>query len=140
VSIPVSQAARIKKEGGRVFDTYTLAENYCHAEMYPPEVEGLIPRAPGHFSPKKVNGLRIYIPKPPAFSEALVDAIGQVWQAISPDCGADDNECAIEMCIDRLGGDDHHNEAYARWWALRKRYDYPVLLKALAAHPRLQFV
>lgn len=48
--------------GGLIFDDYIAAENFAHGAMYPLGVMGLTPAAQGKFSPKKIDGLRIYIP------------------------------------------------------------------------------
>lgn len=62
-SITARQAARIKKIGGMVFDDYFSADEAEMAENYPPEVEGLIPRARGTFSGTVlIDGSPLYIP------------------------------------------------------------------------------
>jgi hypothetical protein len=54
---------RVRQAGGLVFTDYDEAEDYAQEQMYPPDVQGLIPRALGGFSHQHVNGLAIYIPK-----------------------------------------------------------------------------
>jgi len=55
--------ARVEEVGGKVFDSWIDADAFCMDEMYPPNVKGLIPCAPGTFSLRKVDGSRIYIPQ-----------------------------------------------------------------------------
>jgi hypothetical protein len=45
-----------------LFDTYEDAENYADAEMYPPEVHGLIPEVRGSFADVRIDQLQIYVP------------------------------------------------------------------------------
>lgn len=53
----------VEKEGGLLFDTYADCEEYCIKEMYPqPDEQGLVPEAPGTFSDRLIDGLRIYLP------------------------------------------------------------------------------
>lgn len=64
----VSTAAQqdaVRRAGGVLFDSYVASERYCDEEMYPPGVEGLIPRAPGTFSDTKIDTLRVYVPVTP---------------------------------------------------------------------------
>jgi len=56
-----NQMKKIIKAGGILFKDYKRASEYCMKEQYPPEA-GMYPRAPGNFSLKKVDGLRIYTP------------------------------------------------------------------------------
>jgi hypothetical protein len=53
---------RIAKAGGLMFDSYTDAEDFADAAMYPPGYQGLMPRAAGTFSNLQIDGLAIYIP------------------------------------------------------------------------------
>lgn len=56
---------RVKKAGGVLFHSYAQAEDYCMEEMYrtaPPGAFTLTPQAPGEFSDRVVDGLRIYVP------------------------------------------------------------------------------
>lgn len=48
--------------GGVVFGSYSSAEAYAQREMYPPEVTGFVPKAPGQFSHHTVDGLHLYKP------------------------------------------------------------------------------
>lgn len=56
------QCQKVLGAGGVVLSNYREAEEYCHAENYPPEVKGIVPRARGTFSTAGVNDMRIYIP------------------------------------------------------------------------------
>ena len=56
-----SEKNMIIKAGGIYFKTYKEASKYCMKEQYPPEA-GMYPRAPGKFSHKTLDDLRIYIP------------------------------------------------------------------------------
>ncbi|MEP7305992.1 MAG: hypothetical protein ABJA98_10790 [Acidobacteriota bacterium] len=58
----VSEIAGVEQAGGRVFETYSEASDYCMTEQYPPSVIGLYPRAPGSFSSRMVGNRRVYIP------------------------------------------------------------------------------
>lgn len=70
----------------------------------------------------------------PEFSKQLISDIQVVWQAIAPDCAefCEDNESAVEMCIDanRLAtfanksSDDEVQK-------LSANYGYSTVLKAL---------
>ena len=54
---------RVKRAGGVLFATYGAADDYCMKEMYRDVPEpALVPRAPGMFSDKVIDGLRIYKP------------------------------------------------------------------------------
>lgn len=55
--------ARVRKVGGKIYDTYEEANKAEEHKNYPPEVRGIVPRARGSFSPKMVNDLKIYIPR-----------------------------------------------------------------------------
>jgi hypothetical protein len=65
MGVTESEAAKVLKARGKVFDDYISADNYCQEEMYPPEVQGMVPRAPGSFSRTTVQGLRVYVPQTP---------------------------------------------------------------------------
>lgn len=52
----------VVKEGGVVFADSYAAEDWIESEQYPTGYSGLIPAAPGSFSPRQVDGLSIYIP------------------------------------------------------------------------------
>jgi hypothetical protein len=59
--VSARDAERVRTAGGVVFASYAEA---CEAEErtnYPPEVKGLIPRAPGRFAERKGLGA-IYVP------------------------------------------------------------------------------
>lgn len=56
-----SEATLVRKEGGQLFDDYMAVEDYCMAEMYPEDCVGFTPQAPGRFSMKAIDGLRIYL-------------------------------------------------------------------------------
>lgn len=56
------QVRAVLTMGGVVFGTYSCAEKYAQREMYPPEVSGMVPRAPGQFSTYTVDGLYLYKP------------------------------------------------------------------------------
>jgi hypothetical protein len=67
------QAARVKSNrdrksveqaGGMFFTDYMAAENYGQKVSYPTGYTGMIPLAPGQFSPMKLDGLAIYVPVP----------------------------------------------------------------------------
>jgi len=59
-----AELATVQKAGGLVFDSYVAASDAAEAENYPADTIGLVPVAPGTFSFHKIDGLRIYIPKP----------------------------------------------------------------------------
>lgn len=59
------QIKKVQELGGRLFDSYVEAENYCQDEMYPPHIKTfLTPRAQGRFSTWGIEGLGLYIPLP----------------------------------------------------------------------------
>lgn len=58
----MDQVREVLEMGGVVFGMYSCAEKYAQREMFPPEVTGMVPRAPGQFSPYKVDGLCLYKP------------------------------------------------------------------------------
>lgn len=53
---------RVTKTGGIVFTSLIEAEDWIENEQYPQDYSGLIPAAPGAFSPRLIDGLAIYIP------------------------------------------------------------------------------
>lgn len=57
-----AEVKRVAGAGGMLFPTYEEAEAYCEREMYEGN-NGLLPHAPGTFSDKKVDDLRIYVPR-----------------------------------------------------------------------------
>lgn len=58
-----SVISKIREAGGLLFADYGSADDYCDEEMYPPNVAGLIPQAPGRFNELcKVDGSPIYLP------------------------------------------------------------------------------
>ncbi len=59
-----SELTRVQTAGGRVFDSYTAAEEWAESEQYPANAQGLIPAAPGTFSTTAHRGLAIYLPVP----------------------------------------------------------------------------
>lgn len=70
-------------------------------------------------------------------SPNLTRAIHQVWQDISPDCEGigNDNECAIEMCIDadRLVFTAGNQAAQDELTALIQAHDYAAVLESLSS-------
>jgi len=59
---PAVELARVNQAGGVVLSSYTAAVEFEEAEAYPLGTNGATPQAPGRFSDKTVDGLRIYIP------------------------------------------------------------------------------
>ena len=57
-----SEADRVLKAGGLLFDTYNGASNREQVENFPPKVKGLYPRVRGAFSRLKVDSRPIYVP------------------------------------------------------------------------------
>ena len=57
-----TEAEKVRKAGGVIFTDYAHAEEYAERVQYPPDVRGLIPRAPGDFAPGEIDGLQIYLP------------------------------------------------------------------------------
>lgn len=47
---------------GKLFNNYNQAEEYAEEEMYKHCPEGIYPCAPGTFSTKTIDDLKIYIP------------------------------------------------------------------------------
>lgn len=66
----LDQLLNVRRAGGLVFQSYGEAEEYARREAYPPEVKGLIPRAPGKFSARCIDGLAIYLPVSVASGES----------------------------------------------------------------------
>ena len=58
----VAELRLVQKEKGVVFESYVAASLFCDSENYPPGVKGILPRVPGTFSTRKIDGLRIYRP------------------------------------------------------------------------------
>jgi len=58
-----NQLDKVAKAGGLIFNSYTEADDYAEAQMYPPGYNGMTPRAPGTFSDVEIGGLKIYLPK-----------------------------------------------------------------------------
>jgi hypothetical protein len=64
--VPITTVAardRVIRAGGVIYDTYASATRAEYAENYPPEVQGLYPRARGTFSKSVINGRPIYVPR-----------------------------------------------------------------------------
>lgn len=60
--ISKAEAKRVVEAGGILFSNYQTCDDWCDKEMYRNVPDGLVPNAPGTFSTKVVNGLRIYVP------------------------------------------------------------------------------
>ena len=54
-----TQRKMVLIEGGYIFEGYVEVMEFCEKEQHP-ELSGLYPKAPGEFSNKKIDGLRIY--------------------------------------------------------------------------------
>ena len=61
-SVTKTQAKKIEKIGGVLFETYQAAEAWAEKAMYTDDNEGLTPNAPGEFATMVVDGLRVYVP------------------------------------------------------------------------------
>ncbi len=62
VIISVGERRIVESVGGRVFDSYSAAEEECERLNYPKGTEGLVPAYAGTFSEHTLGGLRIAIP------------------------------------------------------------------------------
>lgn len=61
-----AERRKVIKAGGVVFDSHDVASQYEYEECFPGEREQLrtiVPHVPGVFSPERIDGLKIYIPK-----------------------------------------------------------------------------
>jgi hypothetical protein len=67
-SITEKQAKAVLKAGGVVFETYNEALDAEEANNYPPDLAGLVPKAPGTFSEFKVYGSPVYLPAKPVIA------------------------------------------------------------------------
>lgn len=54
---------KIRTLGGKLFATWSEADDYVDSESYQPGNESLIPNAPGTFVDYEVDELKLYIPK-----------------------------------------------------------------------------
>lgn len=61
-SVTDREAEKVRKLGGVIFDSYEQAYDAAEHENYPPEVDGVIPQAPGTFSKVLIDGLAVYLP------------------------------------------------------------------------------
>ena len=60
--VTAPQARKVEAVGGLVFGSYGEADDFADKAMYPPGVDGLIPRAQGTFGSLHIDGLPIYLP------------------------------------------------------------------------------
>ena len=61
-TVTAAQGRKVLAAGGRVFPTYTEAEDFAEQEHYPTGYEGFYPRASGTFVSLKIDGLAVYVP------------------------------------------------------------------------------
>jgi hypothetical protein len=82
-----------------------------------------------------------------ANAKELISAIHIIWQQIAYDCGEpDDNECAVELCVDAgrlepvMGFLPDSSNAHLEFRGLVDAFGYHRTLQILAADSRLQLV
>lgn len=65
-----SERKKVLEEGGLIFDSYKTTDDFIMEVSYP-EGSGLAPNAPGSFSKKKIDRLRIWIPDEASHRRAI---------------------------------------------------------------------